>query len=210
MTSKITTFLGLAILGILSLHALVAQSEGDARIRSQNSAGSSDPSSTANPSPTPNPNTLDTDGDGIPDLIEAQYGMDPLAYSSGNNGIADGWWISKGMSPFSDPNADPDGDGRSNYQEFLDGTDPLAADANPHPGTTAPSTPSGLVLTTLPEGHNVLSWTNNSPAAGIIVERSSDGATWQTVGIVSGGQTTFTDATAQLEAVYFYRVVAFN
>jgi len=42
---------------------------------------------------------LDTDGDGMPDDFETFYGV-------------------------TDPNADDDGDGRTNLQEFRDGTDP--------------------------------------------------------------------------------------
>lgn len=153
---------------------------------------------------------LDTDGDCIPDDMEAAYGTDPMLFSSGNNGISDGWWISHGMSPFGDPNANPDGDGRSNYQEFLDCTDPLTADSAPNPGATAPLAPSALTLTTLDSGHNDLAWTNNSAASGIIVERTVDGENWQTVGVVAGRQTTFTDATAQPDTVYFFRVKAYN
>ncbi len=152
----------------------------------------------------------DTDGDGIPDDMESMYAVDPIMFSSGNNGIPDGWWISYGMDPYSDPNADPDGDGRSNYREFLDGTDPTTADSAPNPGATAPLAASDLTLTTLDNGHNELAWTNNDTAEGIIVERTGDGATWQTVGVISGTETTFTDETSQPDLVYFYRVKAFN
>jgi len=153
---------------------------------------------------------VDTDGDGIPDNLESAYGTDPLKFSSGNNGTSDGWWISHGLDPFSDTITDTDGDGRSDAQEFLDGTDPLTWDADPNAGASAPLAPSGLALTTLDNGHNELIWTNNSTANGVIVERTGDGANWQTVGVVPGTQTTFTDATAQPATVYFYRVAAFN
>lgn len=60
---------------------------------------------------------LDTDGDGIPDRWESQY----FGSATGGN-----------------PNADPDGDGRNNLQEFVAGTNPLVADGR-HPADRAPA-----------------------------------------------------------------------
>lgn len=60
---------------------------------------------------------LDTDGDGIPDRWESQY---------------------FGGAVIGDPNGDPDGDGRSNLQEFAAGTNPLVADGR-HPADSAPA-----------------------------------------------------------------------
>jgi len=152
----------------------------------------------------------DTDQDGIRDIFESASGTDPLLFSSGNNGTSDGWWISYGLDPFSSSIQDTDGDGRSDAKEFLDGTNPLQADTNPHAGLGAPLAPSNLSLGTLENGHNTLTWVNNSSATGAIVERTGDGVNWQTVGVIPGTQATFTDATAQPDTVYFYRVVAFN
>ncbi|MEX2608190.1 MAG: hypothetical protein WD708_12680, partial [Kiritimatiellia bacterium] len=59
------------------------------------------------------PHNWDTDGDLLPDGWEVQYGLDPLD-ATGDNG-ADG---------------DPDGDGLSNLQEMIHGTDPLNADTD--------------------------------------------------------------------------------
>jgi hypothetical protein len=53
------------------------------------------------------PNKLDTDEDGMPDGCEIQYGLDPLD-SDGDNG-ADG---------------DLDSDGWTNYEEYINGTNP--------------------------------------------------------------------------------------
>lgn len=49
----------------------------------------------------------DNDGDGIPDVWESQYGLNPNDPSDGD--------------------LDPDGDGMTNYQEYLAGTDPRSA-----------------------------------------------------------------------------------
>lgn len=60
---------------------------------------------------------LDTDGDGMPDNWEQTYFLHPT------NG---------------DPDDDPDNDGRSNLQEYLEGTNPLVPDGR-HPADNAPA-----------------------------------------------------------------------
>jgi hypothetical protein len=130
-----------------------------------------------------------------------------MLFSSGNNGVPDGWWIAQGMSPFSDPTADPDGDLRSNYQEFLDGTDPTTADADPTPEATAPLSPTALSIQEAE--HPVLTWSQQGTISGTIIERTADGASWQTVGVVFGHASSFRDTSALAEQVYFYRVTAF-
>jgi hypothetical protein len=58
---------------------------------------------------------------------------------SDGDGIQDGWESAYfGSSTAGDPLADPDGDYRSNLQEFLDGTDPITADGR-HPADAAPA-----------------------------------------------------------------------
>ena len=155
-----------------------------------------------------NPNA-DPDGDGLTNLQEwqAAKGLNPMLYSSGGNGMPDGWWIFYGISPYSSSTQDTDGDGRTDVQEFFDATGPLVFDSAPT--SPAPLAPSDLFLTTLDNGHNELSWTNNSMAVGVIIERKA-GLVWQTVGIVSGSATTFTDATSLHDIVYVYRVKAYN
>lgn len=158
------------------------------------------------------PTAIDTDQDGISDDQESAHGTDPLKFSSGDNGAPDGWWIQHGLSPFSSATQDTDGDGRSDVQEFLEDTDPLSMDAAPNPTAAAPAAATQVAVSTLGPGRYEITWQNNaSLLLGNIVERSANGgATWTTVGVAGAADTAFTDATAESDIAYFYRVVAYN
>lgn len=66
---------------------------------------------------------VDTDGDGIPDIVDDD---------NDNDGMPNWWEIAHGFNPLNpaDAQGDPDGDGLINLQEFLKGTNPHLADSD--------------------------------------------------------------------------------
>jgi hypothetical protein len=76
--------------------------------------------------------SYDTDGDGLPDAWETQYGLNPND-ATGTNGAS----------------GDPDGDGRTNLQEYIIGTNPVVPDAA-SAGVAIKRTSSTTVTLTFP------------------------------------------------------------
>ena len=77
----------------------------------------------------------DSDGDGLTDKQEVDSGYDPLDPDMDRDGMTDGWEVSHGLNPrkaAGDDGADgdPDHDGLSNIDEYLNDTDPHAADTD--------------------------------------------------------------------------------
>ena len=85
------------------------------------------------------PLIADTDGDGLLDGNEIHtHGTSATSSDTDNDGMPDGYELDNNLLPLdaSDALLDNDGDGRNNFQEYLDGTDPNVADP-------APVTPDG-------------------------------------------------------------------
>lgn len=69
----------------------------------------------------------DSDGDGIPDVIEQEMGLDPHNSDSDGDGVSDGDEVDAGTDPL---NADTDGDGLTDGEEMDLGLDPLNEDTD--------------------------------------------------------------------------------
>jgi len=68
---------------------------------------------------------LDADKDGLSDLKEQTSGTHPSLTDTDGDGMPDGWEVEHRLNPLSnDASEDTDGDGKTNLQEFLEGTDP--------------------------------------------------------------------------------------
>ena len=73
-----------------------------------------------------NPLNADSDSDGLSDGDEINlYGTNPLLADSDNDGLSDSWELANGLNPLlsSDASADADGDGLTNLEEYMLGTD---------------------------------------------------------------------------------------
>ena len=77
----------------------------------------------------------DTDNDGLTDKQELDLGYDPLDPDMDRDGMPDGWEAAHGLDPRNSARGngafgDPDRDGLSNIDEYLNGTDPRCPDTD--------------------------------------------------------------------------------
>ncbi|HUJ72922.1 MAG TPA: family 16 glycosylhydrolase [Verrucomicrobiae bacterium] len=129
--------------------------------------------------------------------------LDP-AKSQVNDGIPNGWKQQYGLNPF-DPSvaaADPDGDGLSNLQEYLLGTDP-----------TDKSSPFHVIAITQENNDLLITWADAAGRTNVVEAASDVGGTYSNISdniIVPGsglGTTNYLDAGAVTNSLSrFYRV----
>ena len=75
---------------------------------------------------------LDPDADGLTNLEEFAAGTDPFSADTDGDGMPDGWEVEMGMCPFyaGNAHADSDGDGLDDIEECFAGTDARRADSD--------------------------------------------------------------------------------
>ncbi|MFL2478571.1 MAG: right-handed parallel beta-helix repeat-containing protein [Verrucomicrobiales bacterium] len=73
--------------------------------------------------------SMDTDSDGLENIVEYQSSTNPQKPDTDGDGIPDGWELDHGINPlFEDSLLDPDEDSFTNLEEYELNTDPIVAD----------------------------------------------------------------------------------
>jgi len=131
-----------------------------------------------------------TDGCGATDTNQVELSVQPLldpTKSQVGDGIPNSWKLQYGFNPF-DPTvaaADPDGDGLSNLQEFLLGTDPL--------DSSSPFHVTGIT----PQGSDVLiTWMTAGGLTNAVESETDLAGTWSNISgnvIITGSGVTTTN-----------------
>lgn len=119
-----------------------------------------------------NPADADSDDDGANDGDEVNtHGTNPLLADTDGDGMPDGFEVDNGLDPLSAADAalDPDGDGDTNLEEFLAGTDPQAA---------PPPVPVDVIIVNGDAGTTAVGSWSNFPGN----ESFAGASLWSTVG----------------------------
>lgn len=75
---------------------------------------------------------------------------------------------------------------------------------------SAPGAPTSLAVQRVSDGQHTLSWTRQSTYTGVLIDRRTDGGSWQRIASPSGNLSSFTDTTTQAGRKYEYRVAGKN
>src|SRR6185436_4673967 len=81
----------------------------------------------------------------------------------------------------------------------------------PYPVGGIPSQPLRLSALTASTNSILLTWTDDADnEAGVLIQRSLDGASWQPIGSTAANMSSYTDFSVQVNQTYYYRVRATN
>lgn len=69
-----------------------------------------------------------------------------------------------------------------------------------------PEAPTGLMVARVSDSQHTLNWTRNSVYTSVVVQRRTNGGSWQQIGVAAGNAFTFTDTTTTPNRKYEYRV----
>ena len=136
-------------------------------------------------------------GDNIQNYQAAQLGADPFNPWD-TNGLTTAWELKYFGATNINANADPDGDGQSNLQEFLTGTDPTKSSSFFHI----------ISITRQPNGNNVIVWTSVPGKNYQVYATTSLAGAYTPVGSTvpsAGATTSYTDVDTT-DATKYYKV----
>ncbi len=127
-----------------------------------------------------------------------------------SNQTAFTWSLSSGAGTLSSSGmytAPSTGTGTAGVKAMANG---MAASASITFGST-PAAPSNLTATVISTNQVNLAWTDNATnATGEVVQRSTNGSSWNTIATLSGTATSYSDTSVSKGKTYYYRVYADN
>jgi subtilase family serine protease len=96
------------------------------------------------------------------------------------------------------------------YRVYASNGSTNSSNSNTVTVTTIPGAPQNVAASAVSASQINVTWSSVTGASGFRIDRSTDGATWTTVGNVGGGVTAFSNTGLAASTKYYYRVLATN